>query len=447
MPLSLGRTVNVTDLIGPSALRSDEIFTPRPETKNLNVLLPQNTNVKDKSTDEVIPPPVASVPADQIDLNASVENAEVRKIRESIKADMKGERESIVTKVEDPHIEHEFTAADVADEIAARIQTGLEKRAAAAETKERLHLNNSLTMSDETDGPSTSAISPVPKKELAKSNNNNKTAPKDVHKVSLVTEKARDLTVNIAIGQIDKNREPSVDITTETTRNIRVVKARSDEVVVPEKTGPMRVQITRSVAHWSAGVTHPESSIHHAMLSAITNAKKFIYIGNQYFISSINRPSPKNRILKALHRRISEAIRKNENFKVVVVLPVYPSGDLNSPTTTFIIQYVFKSIVRFKGSLLDRLQREFPLVDLEQYITFHALRSWGVLNGKPVTEQVYVHAKIMIVDDRTLLVGSANINDRSLRGTRDSEICGVVEEEEAYWIDSKMGGEDWKVRS
>lgn len=36
--------------------------------------------------------------------------------------------------------------------------------------------------------------------------------------------------------------------------------------------------------------------------------------------------------------------------------------------------------------------------------------------------QVYVHSKIMIVDDCTTLIGSANINDRSLLGSRDSEV-------------------------
>lgn len=31
----------------------------------------------------------------------------------------------------------------------------------------------------------------------------------------------------------------------------------------------------------------------------------------------------------------------------------------------------------------------------------------------------------MIIDDRILLIGSANINDRSLLGSRDSEVCFV----------------------
>jgi phospholipase D1/2 len=34
-----------------------------------------------------------------------------------------------------------------------------------------------------------------------------------------------------------------------------------------------------------------------------------------------------------------------------------------------------------------------------------------------------LRSKLMIVDDEYIVVGSANINQRSLDGTRDSEIC------------------------
>ena len=34
----------------------------------------------------------------------------------------------------------------------------------------------------------------------------------------------------------------------------------------------------------------------------------------------------------------------------------------------------------------------------------------------------------MIVDDKRAICGSANINDRSLLGPRDSEICLVIED-------------------
>lgn len=36
---------------------------------------------------------------------------------------------------------------------------------------------------------------------------------------------------------------------------------------------------------------------------------------------------------------------------------------------------------------------------------------------------IYVHAKGMIVDDEYVLLGSANINQRSLDGKRDTEIA------------------------
>lgn len=39
-----------------------------------------------------------------------------------------------------------------------------------------------------------------------------------------------------------------------------------------------------------------------------------------------------------------------------------------------------------------------------------------------IVMQVYVHSKVMIVDDRVTLIGSSNINDRSLLGSRDSEV-------------------------
>ncbi|KAL7752474.1 Phospholipase D1 [Sorochytrium milnesiophthora] len=53
-------------------------------------------------------------------------------------------------------------------------------------------------------------------------------------------------------------------------------------------------------------------------------------------------------------------------------------------------------------------------------------------NGPPsgkrfVSEQCYIHAKLMIVDDRAMICGSANLNDRSMLGYRDSELAFVIE--------------------
>ncbi|KAF8972879.1 hypothetical protein BGZ46_009977 [Entomortierella lignicola] len=58
-----------------------------------------------------------------------------------------------------------------------------------------------------------------------------------------------------------------------------------------------------------------------------------------------------------------------------------------------------------------------------------------------VTELLYIHSKLMIVDDRIIICGSANLNDRSQLGVRDSEIAIYIEDTEM--IDSKMDGKPY----
>lgn len=55
-------------------------------------------------------------------------------------------------------------------------------------------------------------------------------------------------------------------------------------------------------------------------------------------------------------------------------------------------------------------------LDANSYVSVCSLRQHGELHGLPVTELIYVHSKLMIVDDRKCIIGSANINDRSLTG-------------------------------
>ena len=39
---------------------------------------------------------------------------------------------------------------------------------------------------------------------------------------------------------------------------------------------------------------------------------------------------------------------------------------------------------------------------------------------------VYVHSKLLVADDSVAIVGSANINQRSLAGSRDTELAVVM---------------------
>lgn len=54
---------------------------------------------------------------------------------------------------------------------------------------------------------------------------------------------------------------------------------------------------------------------------------------------------------------------------------------------------------------------------------------------------IYVHSKLMIVDDLYTIIGSANINDRSQVGNRDSEVCVLITDQK--FVNSKMNGKSY----
>lgn len=83
------------------------------------------------------------------------------------------------------------------------------------------------------------------------------------------------------------------------------------------------------------------------------------------------------------------------------------------------LHWQYQAIMRGNKSIFKKLSH---IHDLWNYIEFLGLRNHGVTvkDKRPVTEIIYIHSKMMIVDDKYALIGSANINDRSMLGTRDS---------------------------
>ena len=91
------------------------------------------------------------------------------------------------------------------------------------------------------------------------------------------------------------------------------------------------------------------------------------------------------------------------------------------------MQLQYEAISRHKSSIFQLLS-DLPL-NVNDYIGFFGLRNhalFGRNKNTPKTEIIYVHSKLMIVDDRFMIVGSANINDRSLLGSRDSELAMII---------------------
>ncbi|KAM0951160.1 putative phospholipase D [Dioscorea sansibarensis] len=213
---------------------------------------------------------------------------------------------------------------------------------------------------------------------------------------------------------------------------------------------PCHCQIIRSVGQWSAGTCQTEESIHKAYISLIEKAEYFIYIENQFFISGfLGDDVIQNRLLEALYKRILRAVNEKKCFRVIIVIPLLPGfqgglDDSGAASVRALVHWQYRTITRGPNSILQRLH-DVMGPKANDYISFYGLRTYGRLcdGGPVVTNQVYVHSKLMIVDDRIVLLGSANINDRSLLGSRDSEI-GIVIEDKVF-VASFMDGNPWKA--
>lgn len=185
---------------------------------------------------------------------------------------------------------------------------------------------------------------------------------------------------------------------------------------------------------------------------------------------------PTNGVCAALIDRITRAVldRAKPHYHVYITLPVHPEGSLVDASIAVQVYWTMQTLVFGSRSLLNGIRRalkakelleqkdtgfmrviqeegnrEFESIPLEacfEYVTLLNLRNWTKLGDRYVTEQVYVHSKLTIVDDLYALLGSANVNDRSLLGERDSEIAVLVMDEDNWREDINGTGSQRPVR-
>lgn len=215
--------------------------------------------------------------------------------------------------------------------------------------------------------------------------------------------------------------------------------------------GTCEVQILRSSSAWSTGTSDiTEHSIMNAYVKLIEESDHFVYIENQFFVSTceIDGRKIENLIGDALVERIIRAAKNKEAWRAVIVIPLIPgfqnTVDSEGGTSVRLIMMCqYRSICRGETSIFGRLRALG--IEPEDYIQFFSLRAWGKIGPQKqlVTEQLYIHAKCMIVDDRAAIIGSANINERSMLGSRDSEVAAVVRDTDLTW--STMNGRPYLV--
>ncbi len=137
------------------------------------------------------------------------------------------------------------------------------------------------------------------------------------------------------------------------------------------------------------GDEEPSYEIEALYLALIADAKRFIYAESQYFAS--------RRVADAIARRLDEP----DGPEIVIVNPETAEGWLEP-----------LAMDTARARLVEALRRR----DVHgRFRVYHPYTAGG--------QSIYVHAKILVVDDRVLRVGSSNFNNRSLR--LDSE-CDVA---------------------
>mmetsp|Transcript_8563 Transcript_8563/g.15489 ORF Transcript_8563/g.15489 Transcript_8563/m.15489 type:complete len:777 (-) Transcript_8563:193-2523(-) len=191
-----------------------------------------------------------------------------------------------------------------------------------------------------------------------------------------------------------------------------------------------------------------EASIHRAYCHQIRRANHFIYIENQYFLGSSHAwhkhadDFATNIIPLEIARKIINKIKANERFAAYIAIPLHPEGLPASGAVQEILYWQFRTVDAMYRMIHDALKEVGSDAKPTDYLNFFFFGNREIPDGGlPLTDEppkhgsdadilsksrrmmIYIHSKMMIVDDEYIIVGSANINDRSMAGTRDTEIA------------------------
>jgi phosphatidylserine/phosphatidylglycerophosphate/cardiolipin synthase-like enzyme len=156
--------------------------------------------------------------------------------------------------------------------------------------------------------------------------------------------------------------------------------------------GSVRAQFVRTVPNsvYDA-VPRGDFRILEAYVRALRSAQRLIYLESQFLWSP--------ELVNILRAKLVDP--PSDEFRLVVLLPAKPNNGTDD--------------TRGQLGVLAEADRDQRLLACTLYQPGHV-------------DQVYVHAKIGIVDDRWLCVGSANLNEHSFYN--DTEACVITTDEE-----------------
>ena len=103
----------------------------------------------------------------------------------------------------------------------------------------------------------------------------------------------------------------------------------------------------RSVGPWSVG-HRAEKSIFECWRDTINSAQHYVYIENQFFLSSLASDDVRNNLAATLLEKLVTAALNRVPFRAVIVIPLHPEGDfLNAAPVRHVMHYQYGTICRY----------------------------------------------------------------------------------------------------
>ena len=165
------------------------------------------------------------------------------------------------------------------------------------------------------------------------------------------------------------------------------------------------VAISRTVPdfHQQAAV----SEIEELLLAAIAAARRTIYLESQYFASGT--------ICRALEKRLAEP----DGPELVVVNPDRAEGFLQH-----------RVMDTGRARMIELVRAAARRGGPNRFRIYHPANSDG--------DPIYVHAKVLVVDDRLVRIGSSNVNNRSMDFDSECDVSfepeGEAQKAFAIWL-------------
>jgi phospholipase D1/2 len=270
---------------------------------------------------------------------------------------------------------------------------------------------------------------------------------------------------------------------------VQIVRSVSNNHLDEEGTNPDDLELyadqrernlwKRCLPQWK---NQHQNNILNAVINCIRSADNYVYIETQFFISGFGKWGEhdstdignedngiRNQVADELAKRIAFHIKAKTPFHVYLVIPAHPEGAVDAGPVWKQQWLAIASIKHGDHGLIKQIKKSLvaarrPESEWNQYLTVLNMRNFGAtiqyarhyknydedfnceIGRFVVSEQIYIHSKLLIVDDAVAIVGSANTNDRSLTGNGDTEIAAVVVDSEEVEL-RDLGSPTMKVQT